>query len=92
MTDLDKIINDLEHIEADMIFYQHPSVKTIGDTLKLLKEKLKIVRCKDCIHRGDKSKCILAYVTDKQNFPLSFYDNNGEWFCADGKQKDGDIE
>lgn len=48
-----------------------------------------IVRCKDCIHRGDKHKCILAFVTDKQDFPYFFYDNRGEWFCADGKRNEG---
>ena len=52
----------------------------------------KVVRCKDCIHRGDKNRCILAFVADKQNFPLFFYDIRGEWFCADGKRKDGEQE
>jgi hypothetical protein len=47
-----------------------------------------IVLCKDCIHRGDKHKCILAFVADKQDFPYFFYDNRGEWFCADGKHRD----
>lgn len=52
--------------------------------------KQRLVRCKDCIHRGDKNSCILAYVADKQNFPLFFYDSRGEWFCADGKQEKKD--
>ena len=52
----------------------------------------KVIRCKDCIHRGDKNRCILAFVADKQNFPLFFYDIRSEWFCADGKRKDGEQE
>lgn len=49
-----------------------------------------LIRCKDCEWRGNKKKCILAFVADKQEFPLFFYDQRGEWFCADGKRKDGD--
>lgn len=56
----------------------------------LLKKQPKIVRCKDCEYRGNKKKCILAFVADKQEFPVSFYDNDGKWFCADGKAKDGE--
>lgn len=51
-----------------------------------------IVRCKDCMYRGDKRKCIVAFVADKQEFPVFFYDNRGEWFCGDGKRKDGDSK
>ena len=47
-----------------------------------------IIRCKDCKLRGDKSKCIVAFVANKQEFPVFFYDNRGEWFCADGRKKD----
>lgn len=49
-----------------------------------------VTRCKDCEWRGNKKKCILAFVADKQEFPLFFYDQRGEWFCADGKPKGGD--
>lgn len=49
-----------------------------------------VTRCKDCEWRGNKKKCILAFVADKQEFPLFFYDQRGEWFCADGKRKEGD--
>ena len=55
-------------------------------------DKQKIVRCKDCEWRGNKKKCILAFVADKQEFPLFFYDQRGNWFCADGKPKGGDGE
>lgn len=46
-----------------------------------------LVRCKDCAHRGNKNKCIVAFVADKQDFPVFFYDNRGKWFCADGKRR-----
>ncbi len=48
-----------------------------------------LVRCKDCKHRGDRHKCIVAFVAEKQEMPYSFYDNGGEWYCADGKRKEG---
>jgi hypothetical protein len=47
-----------------------------------------VVRCKDCKHRGDRHKCIVAFVAEKQEMPYFFYDNNGKWFCADGVKKD----
>lgn len=52
-------------------------------------ERKELVRCKDCKWRGNKGKCIVAFVADKQDFPIFFYDNRGEWFCADGEQKNG---
>ena len=47
-----------------------------------------LVRCKDCKHRGDRNKCIVAFVAEKQGIPYFFYDNRGEWFCADGERRD----
>lgn len=49
-----------------------------------------IVRCKDCKHRGDKRKRIIAFVAEKQEMPFHFYDNNGDWFCADGERRDAE--
>ena len=46
-----------------------------------------VVRCKDCKHRGNSKKCIVAFVAYKQEFPIFFYDNRGDWFCADGERK-----
>ena len=46
-----------------------------------------VVRCKDCKHRGDRHKCIVAFVAEKQEMPYFFYDNRGEWYCADGERK-----
>ena len=62
-----------------------------GDAFLLAMEALKqpeVVRCKDCKWRGNKKKCIVAFVADKQEFPLFFYDNRGNWFCADGERKE----
>ena len=40
MADLDKTINDLADIEANMTFYKHPeSAKVVRDAIELLKEK-----------------------------------------------------
>ena len=50
--------------------------------------KEKIVRCKDCVHRGNAKKCIVAFVAKEQDFPVSLIDNHGYWFCADGKPKE----
>ena len=49
---------------------------------------VQVVRCKDCKWRGNKKMCIVAFVADKQEFPLFFYDNRGNWFCADGERKE----
>ena len=46
-----------------------------------------LIRCKDCKHRGDRNKCIVAFVAEKQEMPYFFYDKRGEWFCADGEAK-----
>jgi hypothetical protein len=46
-----------------------------------------VVRCKDCKHRGDRHKCIVAFVVEKQEMPYFFYDNRGEWYCADGERR-----
>ena len=64
--------------ECDEAFYT---------ALKALKEP-EIVRCKECVHRGNQKKCILAFVAEKQDFPVCFYDNRGDWFCGDGKRKE----
>ena len=56
--------------------------------IELLESQTQIIRCKDCKWRGNKKKCIVAFVSDKQDFPLCFYDNRGEWFCADGELKE----
>lgn len=53
-----------------------------------LKEQPEIVRCKDCVHRGDEHKCVIAFIAKKQDFPVFFYDNRGEWYCADGERKE----
>lgn len=55
-------------------------------------EMNELVRCKDCKHRGNPDKCVLsAYLISRDmEYPLFIIDNRGNWFCADGKRKDGD--
>ena len=47
--------------------------------------KQELIRCKDCVHRGNPKKCMLAVICEQNDFPYFFIDNRGEWFCADGK-------
>lgn len=58
----------------------------IRTAAELLKEQEPVL-CKDCKHRGDRHKCIVAFVAEKQEMPYFFYDNRGEWYCADGERK-----
>lgn len=51
------------------------------------KDMVEIVRCKDCIYRGDATKCIVANLAEKTCFPVFVYDNRGEWYCADGRRR-----
>ena len=69
--------------------------RVLADALKLLNEYKQLqgwaqgnglTKCKDCKWRGNKKKCIIAFLVDKKDFPLFFYDNRGEWFCADGER------
>ena len=47
-----------------------------------------LIRCKDCAHRGNPEKCIVANnAYNKGLMLISLLDNNGEWFCADGERK-----
>ena len=58
----------------------------------IAKNRVEIVRCKDCIHRGKSEKCVLAAISEEKDCSLFMLDNRGEWFCADGKRRDGDVE
>ena len=60
------------------------------DALALLKEQPEIIRCKDCKHRGISEKCVIAAISEEKCVPLFMLDDRGEWFCADGKRKDGE--
>ena len=45
MADLDKTINDLVDIEANMTFYKHPeSAKVVRDAIELLKEQNEVIK------------------------------------------------
>ena len=45
-----------------------------------------LVRCKDCIRRGNPRECIVAKFAEQTGTPYFVVDNRGEWFCADGKR------
>ena len=45
-----------------------------------------VVRCEDCINRGNPKKCLVAYIGDVKSVPYFYVDNNGEFYCADGKR------
>ena len=65
-------------------------VRYENECLQLLPDKMQeLVRCKACKHRGDRNKCIVAFVAEKQEMPYFFYDNRGDWFCADGERQEG---
>ena len=60
-----------------------------NEYLQLLPDKMQgLVRCKDCKHRGDAEKCVLAAISEEKDCPLFMLDNRGEWFCADGRRRD----
>ena len=46
----------------------------------------KVVRCKDCIHRGKSEKCVLASISEEKDYPLFMLENRENWFCADGER------
>ena len=46
-----------------------------------------LIRCKDCVHRGNSEKCVLAAISKEKDFPLFMLDNRGDWYCGDGKGK-----
>lgn len=77
MSDREKVINDLQM-----------QIEELEERLAIVLEwQPEIVRCKDCIHRGDSKKCVLAAISEEKDFPLFMLDNRGDWFCADGKSK-----
>lgn len=69
---------------------------TPKDVLKVAYEALEqpqIVRCKDCAYRNDPKKCILAkYISMLPNREMAILIDTSEWYCADGKPKDGDSD
>lgn len=86
MTDIKTIMSWLEGLaEPDWrMFHSDSEVQNIAkETLALLKEQERVVRCKDCVHRGKSEKCVLAAISKEKDFPLFMLDNRGEWYCAD---------
>lgn len=60
----------------------------LQETLKVVSEQSNVIRCKDCINRGNPKKCLVAYIGDVKSVPYFYVDNNGEFYCADGKYAD----
>lgn len=95
MADLEKTINDLVEIEANMTFYKHPeSAKVVRDAIELLKEYQKTVHCKDCkwswcLNPNDESPFYVCRHPTLCNMRMS---HEGNWYCGDGELKDGEQE
>jgi recombinational DNA repair protein RecR len=53
----------------------------------VLNEQPQIVRCKDCKHRGNADKCVIAAIAKEKDYPIFMIDNRGEWYCADGEAR-----
>lgn len=64
------------------------SKQELIDALTLNK---KLVRCKDCKHRGNSKKCVLSAISEEKDSPLFILDNRGNWFCADGERRTDDA-
>ena len=47
-----------------------------------------VIRCKDCVRRGNPRECIVAKFAEQTGAPYFAVDNRGNWFCADGKRAD----
>ena len=89
LIDADKVIADNAGIidcEIDHPKYQD-TLREIIDSAESV-DAVEVVRCKDCERRGDPKMCMIAFIAKKQDMPVFFYDNRGEWFCADGKRKE----
>ena len=55
------------------------------------KDVVSVTRCKECKHRGDSLNCPVALIADLLKGTRIFtYEVTDEWFCADGKRRDGD--
>ncbi len=63
----------------------------VGDALALLKQEA-VVRCKDCEHAtmtADGKMCKYCEMdTDDFGYQRNVY-HDADWFCADGKRKEG---
>ena len=90
MADIEKTIKELKD-GLDFKIYDSTcvllEVSTVSNALELLKDRPKIVRCKDCRWYGADYECDNAHSPCFHNGSIS--DN---WFCADGEPKDGEQE
>lgn len=73
---------------ADCIFdNMHDLIEKDGEH-----DAVQVIRCKDCKYRHE--SVMYGYVCDKATYPYEDSRNvfDGDWFCADGKQKDGEQD
>ena len=83
MPDREKVIKGLRDIDmfiAGRLGYEKAKnfLRTIDETIILLKEQEAVVRCKDC----KKRYTVLCIQEEAGNI-----NNQDEWFCADGERK-----
>ena len=70
-----------------------PAVTVDGKVVSTMLHQLQeLVRCKDCKYRGKSEKCVLSAISEEKDYPLFMLDNRGEWFCADGKPKNKQLD
>lgn len=54
-------------------------------------DRVDVIRCKDCRHKGDKWNCPIAHLLSIAH--MEFFDgmliNGPDFFCAYGEQKEG---
>lgn len=60
--------------------------ESIDMAIKALRQP-QIVRCKDCIHFGQKDKCIVQKYLSEHPEKVWFLSLQNNWFCADGKRE-----
>ncbi len=87
-----RCVNDLHDDAIELL--REKDCKSCGTVFDIAYKagRESIVKCKDCKHRGDRNQCIVAFVAEKQEMPYFFYDNRGDWFCADGEKKASEDE
>lgn len=79
MTDLQKTIDDLKLMNA----LCHGTV--LDDAIALLKDRQKIVRCKDCRHGDPCNDGEIYCEKDIGTFITAVH--KPDWYCADGERK-----
>ena len=92
-----KVIDALDWMLKDIAENDHYQInlypEVVKDALKEIKTKVDVVRCQDCKYskRHYSDDCfgrpLYACNLISSDYQNSFL-RNGEWFCADGEQKE----